>query len=59
MKVVSDRTWEALVRCSHAAGVAAWASPGVFATAVGPAYTPGGTDSLLYVGKAGGRGLTT
>ena len=51
---VSDRTWSRLVDASHAATAKGWATPGVFATAVGPEFVPGSSNSLLYVGKSGG-----
>lgn len=51
---ISETTWQSLVKCSQTPAVAAWASRGVFSTAVGPAFFPGTADGLFYVGKAGG-----
>ncbi len=51
---ISDHTWRRLVSASTTAAAVGWASSGVFATAIGPAFTPGSSDTLLYVGKSGG-----
>lgn len=51
---IKDSTWKELLRLSVHAVDRGWANPGVFATAVGPKYTPGSERSILYVGKSGG-----
>lgn len=51
---ITEPTWSNLARASAAAVAAGWATPGVFATAVGPDYERGSPDAVLYVGKSGG-----
>lgn len=51
---ISDRTWRQLVACNQEAAKEGWASPGVFATGVGPDYDPKNKLALLYVGKSAG-----
>ncbi|MER8440279.1 hypothetical protein NKH36_28455 [Mesorhizobium sp. M1312] len=51
---ISDATWKQLTECNRVAVKQGWASPGVFATGVGPEYDPTSNLALLYVGKSAG-----
>lgn len=51
---ISEETWRQLVACNQEAAEEGWASPGVFATGIGPEYDPGSKLALLYVGKSAG-----
>jgi hypothetical protein len=51
---ISTAAWERLVAANRRAVDAGWATEGVFATGIGPAYRPGSATSLLYVGKSAG-----
>lgn len=53
-QAITRPTWTELVRLSAASVASGWATPGVFATAIGSEYEPGTKDSLFYVGKSGG-----
>lgn len=54
MQTISESTWEKLISKFLDAQVQAWATNGIFATAVGDQYRRGSPDTLLYIGKAGG-----
>ncbi|WP_192357681.1 hypothetical protein [Mesorhizobium mediterraneum] len=51
---ISDVTWKQLVQCNQRAVTEGWASPGVFATGIGPDYGLRKQLALLYVGKSAG-----
>src|SRR3954452_2881997 len=51
---ISEATWRRLTKANEEAVAAGWAEPGVFATGIGPKYSAGQTNSLLYVGKSAG-----
>ncbi|PBB81226.1 hypothetical protein CK218_12725 [Mesorhizobium sp. WSM3879] len=51
---IKEATWARLTECNRAAVEEGWASPGVFATGIGPEYDPKGDLGLLYVGKSAG-----
>lgn len=54
MLAISGDTWDALNAENRKANDLGWAQLGVFATGIGPAYVPGGTASIMYVGKSAG-----
>ena len=51
---IRESTWGSLVYAAKTSVAAGWATPGVFATAIGPDYRPGSADAVFYVGKSGG-----
>lgn len=51
---IAARTWKQLAECNRVAVKQGWASPGVFATGVGPEYDLTSDLALLYVGKSAG-----
>ena len=54
MLTISPEVWDRLTTENRRACEAGWAQPGVFATGIGPAYKPGASRSLLYIGKSAG-----
>jgi hypothetical protein len=54
LPIISEATWQLLIKANEDAVRNGWAQPGIFATGVGPEYKPGELGSLLYVGKSAG-----
>ena len=54
MNTVTDRNWQCLVDANHSAVKQGWAQRGVFGTGIGPDYSSGHPNTILYVGKSAG-----
>ncbi|MFZ1813628.1 MAG: hypothetical protein WBO55_03890 [Rhizobiaceae bacterium] len=54
MLPISSSTWKELVQLGKRCTESGWAEEGIFAPAIGPNYTPGSKNSILFVGKSAG-----